>query len=111
MHSLSLISDRQGAPPTAIVFYQGETDATREELAAAYADKLDAFVLAARTDLSLPDLPVVVVRGCTSTRLVSLSWLMRAAWPGGGGRVICVCVLGRWHWPEILLRTRAGSSS
>lgn len=53
---------RSGSVLRAIVWYQGEADASAAADALAYATKAQAIFDQLRTDLGLPDLPIIIVR-------------------------------------------------
>lgn len=53
---------RSGTVLRAIVWYQGEADAQTEVAANAYAATCQAIFDAMRTDLAMPDLPIIIVR-------------------------------------------------
>jgi sialate O-acetylesterase len=55
-------ADQRDIELAGILWYQGESDASDVATATTYADRFDAWVAAARSDLGLPDLPVIVVQ-------------------------------------------------
>lgn len=59
-----------GATRTVLVWIQGETDAANEAYSLAYQDNWDDFIAAARSDLGLASLKVIMVKlntACTAT--------------------------------------------
>mmetsp|Transcript_28004 Transcript_28004/g.66519 ORF Transcript_28004/g.66519 Transcript_28004/m.66519 type:complete len:354 (-) Transcript_28004:100-1161(-) len=59
--TLTAIAERPNSRLRGLVWYQGESDADTKERAAAYKEKLAAFIDAARTALDSPSLPILQV--------------------------------------------------
>mmetsp|Transcript_28003 Transcript_28003/g.66512 ORF Transcript_28003/g.66512 Transcript_28003/m.66512 type:complete len:264 (-) Transcript_28003:356-1147(-) len=63
--TLTAIAERPNSRLCGLVWYQGESDADTKERAAAYKEKLAAFIDAARTALDSPSLPILQVGSTT----------------------------------------------